>query len=480
MRYSTRCGSTVPADRYKGEIMQIIQILICVAMFVSVLLAIKKGYNTIPVLLLVGSLVIFVYGGFTGISSAAVSTGSVWLDAFQVFQEQMVSFFAGNGIIIVFVLGYVAYMNHLKATDLFAYYISKPLRKLKQPYIAGALVILLAYIFVTALPSGVAIVALLFGVVYPIMKAIGLSDGASASAITIGCATYLSPGNPGTALVSSLYHDGEISAIQLFTAGIPYMAVYLLTAMAVYVFANKLFDKKDGNSEEGKGVKEFTLDGIDAPKWYAVLPLFPILLVILFSGVLFKGITIDCMTAVFVSFCFAFTVELLRSRNGKKTFGDTMMFFKGMGDSFGVACMIAVAGMVFSTALTTVGGIQILANWLAAIERMPVLLLIVVFIAVFALLFYVTGTFAISYFTILPMIYQTVTAAGRTDLVLPVMLCALICGSAIGQAVTPISAATLFISGAVGIKPTEVSRRNALPCIAAGLAAMAVILIFSV
>ena len=50
----------------------------------------------------------------------------------------------------------------------------------------------------------------------------------------------------------------------------------------------------------------------------------------------------------------------------------------------------------------------------------------------------------------------------------------------IGQACTPISAATLFVSGATNIAPTTVSKRNAIPSIAGGIVALIAIMIFAV
>ena len=83
-------------------------------------------------------------------------------------------------------------------------------------------------------------------------------------------------------------------------------------------------------------------------------------------------------------------------------------------------------------------------------------------------------------FTLMPILNTMLTTAGRTDLLVPAMLCILLTAQGIGQACTPISAATLFISGATGMAPTSVSKRNALPTIAGGLVTMIAILIFMV
>lgn len=459
--------------------MEIVRIVVSVLMFVVVLIAIQKKYNPVTTLLMIGTLVLLVWGICTGFTAMDPSSGSVVLDAFENFKEACVSYVSGSGIIIMSVLGYVSYMNHLKATDLFAQYLSTPLKKVKNPHLVGALVILLAFIFVTALPSGVAIVALLFGVVYPIMKQVGLSSAAAASAITIGCATYVAPGNPGLINVL-LQFENPMSPSELFGKTLPFVLIYIIVAMVVYLFTARFWDKKENVAALDTADKTEAAQEANRPKWYAFLPLLPIIFTIVFSSLVVKSIVISVVGACFLSFCIVFVIELIHMRKTKQTFAETTEFYKGMGTAFGMACMVGIAGTVFSTALTAVGGIQILAGMLTSISSLPAVAIIVFFTLVYALLFYITGTFAISMFTILPILHTTFNAMGRPELVLPTMICALVFGQAVGQASTPISAATLFISGATGVSPTTISKRNALPAIAGGLVAMVAVLIFMV
>ena len=461
--------------------MAIVQVVISILMFVAILIAIQKKFNPITTLLMTGTVVLLLWGIFTGYTPLGeATTGSPILDTFEYFKTVCINYFP-NGIIIMSVLGYVGYMNHLKASDLFAQFLSKPLRKLKNPYLVGALVILLGYIFVTALPSGVAIVALLFGVVYPIMRKIGLSAASCASAITIGCATYMAPGNPGLVNILALF-ETDITASELFVKGLPYIAIYLVVAMIVYMFTSKFFDKREAAKGMVSAEVENTAQAeeIKRPKWYAIFPILPIFFTIIFSSIVAKSIVITAVGACFLSFCIVFVVELIYTRKPREVFGDAVHFYTGLGHGFGMAGMVGIAGMVFSAALSAVGGIQVLAKALTSISNMPIVAIIAFFSLVYALLFYVTGTFAISMFTILPILNTTLVSMGRTDLIIPTMLCALLMGQNVGQGSTPISAATLFISGATGVTPTTVSKRNAIPTILGGVVAMIAVLIFAV
>lgn len=460
--------------------MAALQIIVSVLMFGVVLFAIQKKFHPVTTLLAVGVVVLFLWGGIMGVTGVEASSGSFWLDAFEAFKESSMTYIASTGLTVMTVLGYVALMDHLHATDLFAYYLSRPLKKVKSPYLVGALVILIALIFLTALPSGVSNAVLLFGVIYPIMRAVGLSKASAISAITIGCAVYLGPANPVTGLIiSQLGNATDMGS--LFITGLPYLILYFVVAMVVYFFTARLWDKREqGKDQTGdEDLKEFDISKLDRPKWYAVLPLLPLIFVVIFSTLVAKTVVMTVVGATFLSFVIVFIIELVYMRKAHETFDEAVVFYKGMGSAFGTATIVGIAGTLFSTALTMVGGINLLAAKVASVPNLPISIVLVLFTVIHALMFYVTGSGPVCIFTLLPILNTLLTTAGRTDLLIPAALCISVVAQGIGQACTPISAATLFVSGATNVAPTTVSKRNTLPSIAGGIAALIAVLIFA-
>lgn len=462
--------------------MSALQIIVSVLMFAVVLVAIQKKFHPVTTLLAVGVVVLVLWGGIFSVTGAATPTGSYWLDAFQVFQESSMTYIASTGLTVMSVLGYVALMDHLKATDMFAYYLSRPLKKVKNSYLVGALVVVIGVIFLTALPSGVSGVVLLYGVVYPIMRSVGLSTMSSISAITLGCACYLGPANPVTGLVlSQLSNATDMGS--LFIAGLPYFILYFVVAMVVYFFSSRFFDKSEAKSglNSGSGeVKEFDASTFNRPRWYAILPLLPIIFVVIFSTLVVKTIILTVVAAAFLSFAIVFIIELIFMRKAHETFDEAAVFYKGMGNAFGTATIVGIAGTVFSTALTMVGGIELLATKVASIPNLPIAVVLILFTVIHAVMFFITGSGPVCIFTLMPILNTLLTTAGRNDLLIPAALCILVVSQAVGQACTPISAATLFISGATGMAPTAVSKRNALPAIVGGVVTLVAILLFAV
>ncbi|MCD8152559.1 MAG: C4-dicarboxylate transporter DcuC [Clostridiales bacterium] len=367
---------------------------------------------------------------------------------------------------------------------MFAYYISTPLKKVKNPYIVGMLVIVIGFIFVCALPSGVSNVVLLFGIIYPIMRSVGLSKRSAISAITIGCAIcgYIGPANAVSGLVITQLGDATTMG-DLFVTALPYIAIYMVVALIVYFFTARFFDKreaanlKDADPEE---LKEFDMSQVTRPKWYSVFPLLPLIFVLIFSSLIPGTATMSVVGATFMSFVIVFIIELIQMRQAHETFAEAAIFYKGMGSAFGTATIVGVAGTLFSTALTLVGGINLLAVKFTSLPNMSIAVVLVVFTILHAVMFFITGSGLTCIFTLMPIFYSILTAAGREDLLVPACVCILLVSQSIGQACTPVSAATLFISGATNEAPTTVAKRNALPAICGGVVTLIAIMIFLV
>ena len=453
-------------------------------MFAAVLVAIIKKFHPVTVLLAVSVVVMVIWGPIFGVSGVEESSGSFILDAFEAFGESALTYITSTGLTVMSVLGYVAFMDYLHATDMFAYYISRPLKKLKNGYIVGIFVIIIAYIFLLALPSGVSNAVLLYSIIYPLMRAVGLSRASCASAITIGCAVcgYIGPANSVSGLIISQLGNPTTMTGAFITA-LPFIVLYLVVAIVVYFFTSKFFDKRDaakGVDTGDEDIKDFDISTATRPKWYAIFPVFPLVFVLIFSSLFFDSVTISVVAAAFMSFCIVFVVELIYMRKAHETFEEAAIFYKGMGSAFGMATIVGVAGTMFSTALTMVGGISLLANMITSINGISMGLILVIFTVVHAVMFYITGSGPVCIMTLMPILYSILTAAGREDLLVPAVICIALVAQSIGQACTPVSAATLFVSGATGVSPTTISKRNALPAIVGGIVTLIAIIIFLV
>ena len=140
-----------------------VSVLFALVMLAVLVWAIMKKFHPGMTLWAVGTISLILLAIVTHTGAAAASSGNVIPDAFEYFKECCGSQFSGNALLIMSVMGYVGYMNFLKAGDLFAVYVARPLQKIQAKWIVVGLTVFLDWVFVMVLPSGIATIALLFG-----------------------------------------------------------------------------------------------------------------------------------------------------------------------------------------------------------------------------------------------------------------------------------------------------------------------------
>ena len=96
----------------------IVSVLFALVMLVVLVWAIMKKFHPVMTLWVVGTIALIIVAIVNGTSPTTASSGNVILDAFEYFKECCGSQFAGNALLIMSVMGYVGYMNYLKAGDL--------------------------------------------------------------------------------------------------------------------------------------------------------------------------------------------------------------------------------------------------------------------------------------------------------------------------------------------------------------------------
>ena len=118
-----------------------VSVLFALVMLAVLVWAIMKKFHPVMTLWAVGTISLILLAIVTHTGAAAVSSGNVILDAFEYFKECCGSQFSGNALLIMSVMGYVGYMNFLKAGDLFAVYVARPLQKIQAKWIVVGLTV---------------------------------------------------------------------------------------------------------------------------------------------------------------------------------------------------------------------------------------------------------------------------------------------------------------------------------------------------
>ena len=176
------------------------------------------------------------------------------------------------------------------------------------------------------------------------------------------------PGSANTALAAELIDQTNVA--YFITHQLPLVIPTTLVVMTLFYFNNRYFDKKEAarQSTENSETTEVpqTSAKPDIPLIFAMLPILPLALLIVFSpyvGLFQPPITLNTTTAMLFSLFVSLVFVGCHTRNIRKTFDAFSSFWKGMGNVFGSVVTLIVASEIFSKGLISLGFIDSLVDY---------------------------------------------------------------------------------------------------------------------
>ncbi|NSS17313.1 C4-dicarboxylate transporter DcuC, partial [Enterococcus faecalis] len=323
-----------------------IESLLVLVVLVVVAYLIVKNYH--PALsLIIGALVLLACAWMLGhpIYPAGEGTGFGLFDIFLKFKDTIIAQVSSAGIVIMILFGYSGYMNAIGANQMAVNFLVKPLMKIKRKSLFVPVVFLIGNLMSLVVPSASSLAIILMSILYPMLASMGISSLTAAGVIAMTATIMPTPlGADNVIAANTLGYDVLNYVVWNAKISLPSL---LIIAVAQY-FWQKYCDKKEGEAayvslnEEGLSKqKEF-----DVPKFYAILPILPLLLIVGvgIAGMFIKGITMDIFVLTFISFFIAVLVETLRLKSFKKVQDTAVEMFKGMGQGFSQVVMLVVGG----------------------------------------------------------------------------------------------------------------------------------------
>lgn len=425
-----------------------------------------KKYNPQGVLLLVGILMMTI-AILTGIGNINVieSTGFVGFDLFKIIEETFTSNLANVGFMIMAIGGYVGYMKKLKASDALVYVSMQPLSLLKKyPYIAAISIIPIGQILFIAIPSATGLGLLLVASIFPVLIRLGISRLTAVSVITACTIFDIGPSSANTAKASEVSQMNNIS--YFLEHQLPIVIPMTVVLMILYYFTSRYFDKKD--KEKGKEQPQQKINDkglkVDVPLIFALLPVLPIILLIVFSHYLqlfSPSIELNTTTAMIISLFIAMIFDLIYTRNIKKTFENIKSFWEGMGNTFANVITLIVAAEVFSKGLISLEFIEALVQGSTSIGFSGAVIGIIIATIIFMAAM-LMGSGNASFFSFGPLIPGIAQRFGinTVDMVLPMQLSA-----SMGRAASPIAGVIIATSAIAGVSAFDLAKRNVIPLV---------------
>jgi DcuC family C4-dicarboxylate transporter len=441
---------------YLGAIISLLVIV------VSGRLLLKK-YNPHAVLLVSGLLMLIIAQVLNyNLPTLKDPTGFSGFDLFRYIKESFSKTNAGVGLMIMAIGGFVAYIDKIGASNALVYVAMKPLKFFKKkPYLAASLVIPIGQLLFAAIPSAAGLGLLLMASMFPILVNLGVSRLSAVSVITATTAFGI---GPASAITASATNIASVDTILFFlNYQIPLVWPLSIVMMITYYFVNSYYDKKNGFEKEIEETKEIELN---APLIYALIPVMPIILLIVFSKIfsIFSiPISLDTTTAMFISLFVALICELVRTKNIKTVFDSLKTFWNGMGNIFKTVVTLIITADIFAKGLISLGFIDGLLD-LAQNLGLGAIGIGVVMTAMIFLASMLMGSGNASFFAFGPLVPKIANKLGveSTSIILPMQLSA-----SMGRTVSPIAGVIIATAEIAKVSTIAIVKRNIIPLVVA-------------
>ncbi|MGC3610556.1 C4-dicarboxylate transporter DcuC [Enterococcus faecalis] len=440
-----------------------IESLLVLVVLVAVAYLIVKNYH--PALsLIIGALVLLACAWMLGhpIYPAGEGTGFGLFDIFLKFKDTIIAQVSSAGIVIMILFGYSGYMNAIGANQMAVNFLVKPLMKIKRKSLFVPVVFLIGNLMSLVVPSASSLAIILISILYPMLASMGISSLTAAGVIAMTATIMPTPlGADNVIAANTLGYDVLNYVVWNAKISLPSL---LIIAVAQY-FWQKYCDKKEGKAayvslnEEGLSKqKEF-----DVPKFYAILPILPLLLIVGvgIAGMFVKGITMDIFVLTFISFFIAVLVETLRLKSFKKVQDTAVEMFKGMGQGFSQVVMLVVGGSLFTSAIQTLG---IIDSIMASVEASSSagIVTTLIFSGATTLFGILSGGGLAMFYAVIELIPGIAEKAGIDGILisLPMQMIA-----NLTRTISPVAAVVMIVASTVGVSPIRILKRTSVPTI---------------
>ncbi len=426
-----------------------------------------KKYKPQTILFIAGLVLIFgamILNPETKVLAAKDSTGSVILDVFEFIKQTLSSRAAGLGLNIMAVGGFARYMDSIGASTALVKVTSKPLMKLHSPYLVMSGTWVLGMFLGLAINSASGLAMLLMVTVFPVLVSLGVSRLAAVAAIATTLCLDWSPSDTGTILAANTAN------IHFFTYWLNYqvpVAAAVIPVVAVlHYFTQKWMDKRDGHVVKAGvvvAVDGSKVEDKNAPLYYAILPIVPLALILVFNTPPLAHLKMDVIKAMILGMVIGMIVDYARCWDGKKVFADIQFFFDGMGAQLANVVTLIVAGETFAKGLTSIGTIDALINF-AKVSGFGGAGMILLMFAIIVVCSILMGSGNAPFFSFARL---TPDIAAHVHIPAASMLLPMHFAASAARAMSPITAVIVVASGMGGVSPFDVVKRTAIPMIGA-------------
>ena len=441
--------------------MEIGGLIATVIIFVLLFTAVFKKLN-MQVTLCFLSIVTMICVLFFGKAGAITpKSGLQFFDVFEYLPTYFGTTLAGTALIILFVVAASNYFKEIGASQRLAEILAVPVKAMKNKVLLLTVSMVIAFLLMMVLPSAMGVFVVCLAVLYPTLKEAGINPISIMLSFFIGCNVVMGPANPFAVMVLGMI-DGAPDAATFFVQyAFPIGIITIIVTGVVGALWNLHCDKSveafpEVEEPENLGAQT------DAPMWYALFPLFPVILLIIFSSLTGIGIKFSVAGGYFFGLIVCFIIHWLRCKDKKDAYNNFSHFFAYFGDVMRSPVIIVCLSMLFGNVIAKVGGLDFFVKWLITTFGLGwIPLLVVVTILYFIMCIFVGNSIAIP--VCVPIVVAAMTSLGM-EANIPLVAVLMTFTGGLGKSITPYEPKFLYISELCGGYDTmDLVKRNAVP-----------------
>ena len=435
-----------------------LEIIIALLVVLGVGYLIYKKYNA-TIALAVGGIILLFAAVILGhpILSPEETTGIVWLDPFKKIEISFLKNLGNIGLTIMTLFGFSSYMNLIGANEVTVDIMTKPLGKIKSKYFIVPVIFLLGNLLSLVVPSASSLAVLLMATLYPVLTKVGVTPLTAGAVIATTATIMPTPLGADNVLAAETFGMNIMDyVIAHAKVSIPSL---IIMAVAHY-FWQKHLDKKQSLSNEVK-IDESKLAKLNdnlPPKYYAILPILPLILV-LFFNIFMKEVQIGLVSIAFISLIVAVILELIRKKDFVKVSNDINEFFKGMGSGLAMVVSLLVAASLLVDGLKALGVVDMITNSVQNLHGAGTILMLA-FSGVTFLIGLISGGGLSVFYASVEMIPELAAAVGVSGpmIALPMQMVANLVRS-----ISPVAACIIVVCSISGTNPMQIVKRTSVP-----------------
>lgn len=434
-----------------------IEVIISLLVIFGVGYLIYKKYSA-TVALAIGGLVLLFAAVALGhpVLVAKESTGIIWLDPFKQIELAFLKNLGNIGLTIMILFGFSSYMNLIGANEVTVNIMIKPLEKIKSKYILVPFIFLLGNLLSLVVPSASSLAVLLMATLFPILTRVGVSPLTAGAVIATTATIMPTPLGADNILAANTFKMNLMDYVIMHAK----ISIPTLLVMAVaHYFWQKYLDKKD--IAHGVKIDESKLTKLNQnlpPKYYAILPILPLILVLFFNFVL-KNDKVGLVTISIISLIISVIIELIRKKDFVQVSHDINEFFKGMGNGLSMVVTLLVAASLLVNGLNALGIVDMITNSVKGLHGAGTILM-VAFSGVTFLIGLISGGGLSVFYASVDMIPKLSGAVGvsPTMIALPMQMVANLVRS-----ISPVAACIIIVCSIIGTNPMQIVKRTSVP-----------------